>query len=111
MGREGLFGHATTVLIHGGFLFGLERSIINCFDFTTQTTSKSETDPPGANYLQVLSMAIIVAILQPMKSPGVGLTLEWSQLAYFCLLGVGFTFVSGLCGKIKTTDNAPFQPK
>ena len=38
-------GHATSVLMHGGLIFGLGRSIIGCFDFTTQTTNKSETDP------------------------------------------------------------------
>ena len=45
MGRESPMGHATSVLMHGGLIFGLGRSIIGCFDFTTQTTNKSETDP------------------------------------------------------------------
>ena len=48
IGRESPLGHATSVLMHGGLIFGLERSIISCFDFTTQTTNKSETDPQEA---------------------------------------------------------------
>ena len=40
-------GHATRVLMHGGLIFGLGRSIVGCFDFTIQTTNKSETRPPG----------------------------------------------------------------
>ena len=38
-------GHATSILMHGGLILGLRRSIISSFDFTTQTTNKSETDP------------------------------------------------------------------
>ena len=70
--------------------------------------------PLSGIFFQVLSIAIIVTIVHPMGLPEVGLTLKRSQSAYFYLLGVGFTLVSGLCGlcgKTKTTNSTPSQPK
>ena len=79
---------------------------INRYHIHEHEEASTSRNVPLGLVFQVLSMAIIVTIVHPMRSPEVGLTLEWSQSVYFCLLGVGFTFVSSLCGKIKTTDNA-----